>query len=155
MNEYYEDEYDAIEEWEEQIKEWSSDAYLYKAPNGQLVMIEVSGWCYWGQDWGETADQWNTDYVNLSRLKTRHRLWCIYLGREMEAGQTIPYYYPDIEELISEKKAHIWAIDYHIEMYSRSTSPSIQQMKHGYIDMRKKAERELKDLEAILEVERV
>lgn len=162
MSAYYDDEYDGYDEeyayfetYEQEayggeIKGWSNYAYLYKAPNGHLVMIEVSGYCLWGQDWGETVGQWNTDYFNLARLKPRHKLWAIYLGRDMQPGEQIDYYYPDIEEEISKKKAEISALNRQIDNHS-----ILWVKRSSYVANLYQAEAELKALKAILEVERV
>ncbi len=70
---FYDDE-DGFDddEWRDQereISETSSSRYLVILPDGRLGLSEVSGYKYWGQDWGETVDQWDEDAFPLLRTR--------------------------------------------------------------------------------------
>lgn len=94
---YYEDEwYDDDYEDEREIAETSFSRQLHKAKNGHLVIVETRGYCYWGQDWGETVGQWDTEYIRLNQALPFYRKAAIYLGKRMKPGETVDFYCGDV-----------------------------------------------------------
>jgi hypothetical protein len=81
-DEWYEDDYDDTDDWEDEPEGYSRDAYIYKAPNGQLATCEVVGVKWSGQDWGE-ADFSETWY-RLDEIEDWIRELAIRLGRSMK-----------------------------------------------------------------------
>lgn len=95
-DDYYEDEWHDDYEEDREIAETSYHRQLHKAKNGHLVIVETSGYCYWGQDWGETVGQWNTEYIRLNQALPFYRKAAIYLGKRMKPGETIDFYCGDV-----------------------------------------------------------
>lgn len=60
-NDYEDDHFeDDYEDDEREIAETSFARHLFRAAaDGKYFLREVSGYKYWGQDWGETVDQWH------------------------------------------------------------------------------------------------
>lgn len=89
---YYEDEWYDDDDGESQISSTSYSCQLHKAKNGHLVIVEIRGYCYWGQDWGETVGQWDTEYVRLNDARPFHRKAALHKGKSMQPGETIDFY---------------------------------------------------------------
>ncbi len=90
-DEWYDDDYDDYEE-DRGIAETSYHSQLYKAKNGHLVIVETRGYCKWGQDWGETVGQWETEYIRLNQALPFYRKAALYKGKSMQPGTTIDFY---------------------------------------------------------------
>lgn len=91
---YYEDEWYDDDDYEEDrgIAETSYVSQLHKAKNGHLVIVETRGYCKWGQDWGETVGQWETEYIRLNQALPLYRKAAIHKGKSMKPGTTIDFY---------------------------------------------------------------
>lgn len=85
-DEYYTPEYYDDDEYE-QIKETSHSVEIYKAKNGQAFVVETYGWCYWGQDWGETVDQWEIEHRSLRECRDDFRAVTLPIVKRLKPGE--------------------------------------------------------------------
>lgn len=94
---YYDDEwYD--EDDEPGISGTSCSHHIGKAKNGQLYTYSVWGYCYYGQDWGETSDeQWETETYSLKDLKPNVRRAALRQGRLLAPGEEAHFYWNEHE----------------------------------------------------------
>ena len=92
MYEDYDDDYDYYYEEDESdnLKGTSYEEFLCKAWNGHLFITTVYGWCYWGQDWGETVGQWETKYYNIREWNDDLIKTFIDAGRSIAPNESIP-----------------------------------------------------------------
>jgi hypothetical protein len=91
--EYYEDE----DEWERyreddepELKGTHYEEHLCKAENGHLFIETVYGWCFWGQDWGETVGQWQTKRYRLKNWNDELLPVFIKAGRALAPLESVP-----------------------------------------------------------------
>ena len=89
MSIYYEDT---------EVAETSFYSYLHKARNGHLVIVESTGYRRHGQDWGETNDQWHSEYIRIGDLAEELRPIAIRFGRELKPGEWTECYLWDFVE---------------------------------------------------------
>lgn len=99
MNAYYDDEYEYEDSdydddcYYDEVTETLLCAYLGKAKNGHLYTQYVYGWKYAGQDWGETAGQWQVNTYRLSDIESWIRDLAIEHGRNLKPGELIEFRY--------------------------------------------------------------
>jgi len=113
QDEWYEDDYDDYEE-DRGIAETSYFCQLHKAKNGHLVIVETRGYCKWGQDWGETVGQWDTEYIRLNQARPFYRKAALHVGNRMKPGQTVNFYAGDVR-LVRPVRLRPWFYALHLE----------------------------------------
>lgn len=83
------------------IDEWSYEARIGKSKNGHLYTMDINGYKYEGQDWGETVDQWKITTYRLSELEDDLREVALKFGRDLKPGDEV--YFP-WERLLDEEE---------------------------------------------------
>jgi hypothetical protein len=82
---FYDDEYDDDEwEYDDEPEESSFDLYLCKAKNGQLYAVQVFGYRYRHQDWGEAY--FDEERLSMRECRKDFVQWAIANSRDMKPG---------------------------------------------------------------------
>lgn len=95
-DEYYDDEWQDDDE-EPECTYFAQE--LVKAPNGHLVIAEVSAWRY-PSGWSDDED-WQTEYIRLGEITAKHKLPAlIEAGKRLKPGESMSLddVFPDDDE---------------------------------------------------------